>query len=156
MYEYEYSDLLTVCHSRSRWTACLWSSSCLSTHCWVYWTTCRNSTASLRTFVSYASRLSPQAPPPTPPSPLFPANHRPIQPARYVFLPLCTVCFRLIWSFLQEFKYVSFSQQYRSQTGSSANQSPTSPLSNQGFSPGGSPQVNITLLWFHSSFDDFV
>ncbi|XP_052466154.1 CREB-regulated transcription coactivator 1-like [Carassius gibelio] len=29
---------------------------------------------------------------------------------------------------------------YRSQTGSSANQSPTSPVSNQGFSPGGSPQ----------------
>ncbi|XP_073731923.1 CREB-regulated transcription coactivator 1b isoform X2 [Misgurnus anguillicaudatus] len=34
----------------------------------------------------------------------------------------------------------SFTQQYRSQTGSSANQSPTSPVSNQGFSPGGSPQ----------------
>ncbi|TRY57449.1 hypothetical protein DNTS_031435 [Danionella cerebrum] len=29
---------------------------------------------------------------------------------------------------------------YRSQTGSSTNQSPTSPVSNQGFSPGGSPQ----------------
>ncbi|XP_051528135.1 CREB-regulated transcription coactivator 1-like isoform X2 [Myxocyprinus asiaticus] len=29
---------------------------------------------------------------------------------------------------------------YRNQTGSSANQSPTSPVSNQGFSPGGSPQ----------------
>uniref|UniRef100_A0A4W4H8Q2 CREB regulated transcription coactivator 1a n=1 Tax=Electrophorus electricus TaxID=8005 RepID=A0A4W4H8Q2_ELEEL len=29
---------------------------------------------------------------------------------------------------------------YRSQTGSPANQSPTSPVSNQGFSPGGSPQ----------------
>uniref|UniRef100_A0A671PNE1 CREB regulated transcription coactivator 1b n=1 Tax=Sinocyclocheilus anshuiensis TaxID=1608454 RepID=A0A671PNE1_9TELE len=42
-----------------------------------------------------------------------------------------------------------------SQTGSSANQSPSSPVSNQGFSPGGSPQVSITLLWFHSSFDDF-
>lgn len=32
-------------------------------------------------------------------------------------------------------------QQYRSRVGSSANQSPTSPVSNQGFSPGGSPQV---------------
>lgn len=32
-------------------------------------------------------------------------------------------------------------QQYRNQTGSPANQSPTSPVSNQGFSPGGSPQV---------------
>ncbi|KAK1806025.1 hypothetical protein P4O66_013067, partial [Electrophorus voltai] len=32
------------------------------------------------------------------------------------------------------------SSQYRSQTGSPANQSPTSPVSNQGFSPGGSPQ----------------
>uniref|UniRef100_A0A3B3RYZ4 CREB regulated transcription coactivator 1 n=1 Tax=Paramormyrops kingsleyae TaxID=1676925 RepID=A0A3B3RYZ4_9TELE len=31
-------------------------------------------------------------------------------------------------------------QQYRSQAGSPANQSPTSPVSNQGFSPGGSPQ----------------
>ncbi|XP_041751725.1 CREB-regulated transcription coactivator 1-like isoform X3 [Coregonus clupeaformis] len=30
---------------------------------------------------------------------------------------------------------------YRSRAGSSANQSPTSPVSNQGFSPGGSPQV---------------
>ncbi|XP_028855717.1 CREB-regulated transcription coactivator 1b isoform X2 [Denticeps clupeoides] len=30
--------------------------------------------------------------------------------------------------------------QYRNQTGSPANQSPTSPVSNQGFSPGGSPQ----------------
>ncbi|XP_014830330.1 PREDICTED: CREB-regulated transcription coactivator 1-like [Poecilia mexicana] len=32
-------------------------------------------------------------------------------------------------------------QQYRHRVGSSANQSPTSPVSNQGFSPGGSPQV---------------
>ncbi|XP_016331555.1 CREB-regulated transcription coactivator 1-like isoform X3 [Sinocyclocheilus anshuiensis] len=31
-------------------------------------------------------------------------------------------------------------QQYRCRVGSSANQSPTSPVSNQGFSPGGSPQ----------------
>ncbi|XP_055084348.1 CREB-regulated transcription coactivator 1 [Periophthalmus magnuspinnatus] len=31
--------------------------------------------------------------------------------------------------------------QYRSRMGSSANQSPTSPVSNQGFSPGGSPQL---------------
>ncbi|KAK3533165.1 hypothetical protein QTP70_012421 [Hemibagrus guttatus] len=30
---------------------------------------------------------------------------------------------------------------YRNQTGSPANQSPTSPVSNQGFSPGGSPQL---------------
>lgn len=34
-------------------------------------------------------------------------------------------------------------QQYRNQTGSPANQSPTSPVSNQGFSPGGSPQVRV-------------
>nr|XP_029476914.1 CREB-regulated transcription coactivator 1-like [Oncorhynchus nerka] len=36
----------------------------------------------------------------------------------------------------------SFPQQYRSRAGSSANQSPTSPVSNQGFSPGGSPQCH--------------
>ena len=32
-------------------------------------------------------------------------------------------------------------QQYRASAGSPANQSPTSPVSNQGFSPGSSPQV---------------
>lgn len=32
-------------------------------------------------------------------------------------------------------------QQYRTSAGSPANQSPTSPVSNQGFSPGSSPQV---------------
>uniref|UniRef100_A0A3B4AWI7 Uncharacterized protein n=1 Tax=Periophthalmus magnuspinnatus TaxID=409849 RepID=A0A3B4AWI7_9GOBI len=41
--------------------------------------------------------------------------------------------------------------QYRSRMGSSANQSPTSPVSNQGFSPGGSPQVrSFSLLQSHS------
>ncbi|XP_077374000.1 CREB-regulated transcription coactivator 1-like isoform X3 [Festucalex cinctus] len=43
-------------------------------------------------------------------------------------------------------------QQYRSRVGSSANQSPTSPISNQGFSPGGSPQQNSIL---GSVFADF-
>ncbi|XP_017286854.1 CREB-regulated transcription coactivator 1 isoform X2 [Kryptolebias marmoratus] len=43
-------------------------------------------------------------------------------------------------------------QQYRSRVGSSANQSPTSPISNQGFSPGGSPQHNSIL---GSVFADF-
>ncbi|KAF3858468.1 hypothetical protein F7725_011669 [Dissostichus mawsoni] len=43
-------------------------------------------------------------------------------------------------------------QQYRSRIGSSANQSPTSPISNQGFSPGGSPQHNSIL---GSVFADF-
>ncbi|KAL0966657.1 hypothetical protein UPYG_G00297970 [Umbra pygmaea] len=46
----------------------------------------------------------------------------------------------------------SFPQQYRSRAGSSANQSPTSPVSNQGFSPGGSPQHNSIL---GSVFADF-
>ncbi|KAK2822210.1 hypothetical protein Q5P01_022275 [Channa striata] len=41
---------------------------------------------------------------------------------------------------------------YRSRVGSSANQSPTSPVSNQGFSPGGSPQHNSIL---GSVFADF-
>ncbi|XP_058617265.1 CREB-regulated transcription coactivator 1 isoform X6 [Onychostoma macrolepis] len=36
-------------------------------------------------------------------------------------------------------------QQYRCRVGSSANQSPTSPVSNQGFSPGGSPQHSSIL-----------
>ncbi|XP_036378224.1 CREB-regulated transcription coactivator 1b isoform X1 [Megalops cyprinoides] len=46
-------------------------------------------------------------------------------------------------------------QQYRSQTGSPANQSPTSPVSNQGFSPGGSPQHNSILgSIFGDSFYD--
>uniref|UniRef100_A0A8C6SK46 CREB regulated transcription coactivator 1a n=1 Tax=Neogobius melanostomus TaxID=47308 RepID=A0A8C6SK46_9GOBI len=44
------------------------------------------------------------------------------------------------------------SSQYRSRMGSSANQSPTSPVSNQGFSPGGSPQHNSIL---GSVFADF-
>lgn len=35
-------------------------------------------------------------------------------------------------------------QQYRTSAGSPANQSPTSPVSNQGFSPGSSPQVRDT------------
>ncbi|XP_034411126.1 CREB-regulated transcription coactivator 1 isoform X3 [Cyclopterus lumpus] len=43
-------------------------------------------------------------------------------------------------------------QQYRGRVGSSANQSPTSPVSNQGFSPGGSPQHNSIL---GSVFADF-
>ncbi|XP_015246591.1 PREDICTED: CREB-regulated transcription coactivator 1-like [Cyprinodon variegatus] len=43
-------------------------------------------------------------------------------------------------------------QQYRRRVGSSANQSPTSPVSNQGFSPGGSPQHNSIL---GSVFADF-
>ncbi|KAM9789777.1 CREB-regulated transcription coactivator 1-like [Neosynchiropus ocellatus] len=42
--------------------------------------------------------------------------------------------------------------QYRSRVGSSANQSPTSPVSNHGFSPGGSPQHNSIL---GSVFADF-
>ncbi|XP_031662483.1 CREB-regulated transcription coactivator 1 isoform X1 [Oncorhynchus kisutch] len=46
----------------------------------------------------------------------------------------------------------SFPQQYRSRAGSSANQSPTSPVSNQGFSPGGSPQHHSIL---GSVFADF-
>ncbi|KAM9428435.1 CREB-regulated transcription coactivator 1-like isoform 2-T2 [Salvelinus alpinus] len=46
----------------------------------------------------------------------------------------------------------SFPQQYRSRAGSSANQSPTSPVSNQGFSPGGSPQHHSIL---DSVFADF-
>ncbi|XP_054888532.1 CREB-regulated transcription coactivator 1 isoform X2 [Poeciliopsis prolifica] len=43
-------------------------------------------------------------------------------------------------------------QQFRHRVGSSANQSPTSPVSNQGFSPGGSPQHNSIL---GSVFADF-
>uniref|UniRef100_A0A8C2YBB7 CREB regulated transcription coactivator 1 n=1 Tax=Coturnix japonica TaxID=93934 RepID=A0A8C2YBB7_COTJA len=38
-------------------------------------------------------------------------------------------------------------QQYRSNAGSPANQSPTSPVSNQGFSPGSSPQVRDSLCY---------
>ncbi|XP_045846244.1 CREB-regulated transcription coactivator 1 isoform X4 [Meles meles] len=38
-------------------------------------------------------------------------------------------------------------QQYRASAGSPANQSPTSPVSNQGFSPGSSPQVPQSLPW---------
>ncbi|XP_051957484.1 CREB-regulated transcription coactivator 1-like [Xyrauchen texanus] len=42
---------------------------------------------------------------------------------------------------------------YRNQTGSSANQSPTSPVSNQGFSPGGSPQhIPVVGSIFGDSF----
>uniref|UniRef100_A0A8C1B583 CREB regulated transcription coactivator 1b n=1 Tax=Cyprinus carpio carpio TaxID=630221 RepID=A0A8C1B583_CYPCA len=44
---------------------------------------------------------------------------------------------------------------YRSQTGSSANQSPTSPVSNQGFSPGDSPQhIQVVGSIFGDSFYD--
>ncbi|CAM4732792.1 unnamed protein product [Leuciscus chuanchicus] len=44
---------------------------------------------------------------------------------------------------------------YRSQTGSSTNQSPTSPASNQGFSPGGSPQhIQVVGSIFGDSFYD--
>ncbi|XP_051531292.1 CREB-regulated transcription coactivator 1-like [Myxocyprinus asiaticus] len=42
---------------------------------------------------------------------------------------------------------------YRNQTGSSTNQSPTSPVSNQGFSPGGSPQhIPVVGSIFGDSF----
>ncbi|XP_060733922.1 CREB-regulated transcription coactivator 1b isoform X3 [Tachysurus vachellii] len=45
------------------------------------------------------------------------------------------------------------STQYRNQTGSPANQSPTSPVSNQGFSPGGSPQhIPVVGSIFGDSF----
>ncbi|XP_067086250.1 CREB-regulated transcription coactivator 1-like [Osmerus mordax] len=44
---------------------------------------------------------------------------------------------------------------YRNQTGSPANQSPTSPVSNQGFSPGGSPQhISVVGSIFGDSFYD--
>ncbi|KAM3875678.1 CREB-regulated transcription coactivator 1b [Diretmus argenteus] len=44
---------------------------------------------------------------------------------------------------------------YRNQTGSPANQSPTSPVSNQGFSPGGSPQhIPVVGSIFSDSFYD--
>ncbi|KAL4658822.1 CREB-regulated transcription coactivator 1 isoform X1 [Arapaima gigas] len=44
---------------------------------------------------------------------------------------------------------------YRSQAGSPANQSPTSPVSNQGFSPGGSPQhTSVVGSIFGDSFYD--
>uniref|UniRef100_H3DR64 CREB regulated transcription coactivator 1 n=1 Tax=Tetraodon nigroviridis TaxID=99883 RepID=H3DR64_TETNG len=47
-------------------------------------------------------------------------------------------------------------QQYRNQTGSPATQSPTSPVSNQGFSPGSSPQQHIPVVGsiFGDSFYD--
>ncbi|KAM3938856.1 CREB-regulated transcription coactivator 1 isoform 3-T3 [Leptodactylus fuscus] len=45
-------------------------------------------------------------------------------------------------------------QQYRSNAGSPANQSPTSPVSNQGFSPGSSPQHSILGSVFGDSFYD--
>ncbi|XP_069595055.1 CREB-regulated transcription coactivator 1 isoform X2 [Ranitomeya imitator] len=45
-------------------------------------------------------------------------------------------------------------QQYRSNAGSPANQSPTSPGSNQGFSPGSSPQHSILGSVFGDSFYD--
>nr|XP_020471750.1 CREB-regulated transcription coactivator 1-like isoform X2 [Monopterus albus] len=45
-------------------------------------------------------------------------------------------------------------QQYRSRVGSSANQSPTSPVSNQGFSPGGSPQHHSILGSIFADFYD--
>ncbi|KAM4548122.1 CREB-regulated transcription coactivator 1b isoform 1-T1 [Odontesthes bonariensis] len=44
---------------------------------------------------------------------------------------------------------------YRNQTGSPATQSPTSPVSNQGFSPGGSPQhISVVGSIFGDSFYD--
>uniref|UniRef100_A0A8C9VN88 CREB regulated transcription coactivator 1 n=1 Tax=Scleropages formosus TaxID=113540 RepID=A0A8C9VN88_SCLFO len=46
-------------------------------------------------------------------------------------------------------------RKYRSQAGSPANQSPTSPVSNQGFSPGGSPQhTSVVGSIFGDSFYD--
>ncbi|XP_063311470.1 CREB-regulated transcription coactivator 1 isoform X1 [Pelobates fuscus] len=45
-------------------------------------------------------------------------------------------------------------QQYRSNAGSPANQSPTSPVSNQGFSPGSSPQHSILGSMFGDSYYD--
>ncbi|XP_053321641.1 CREB-regulated transcription coactivator 1 isoform X3 [Spea bombifrons] len=45
-------------------------------------------------------------------------------------------------------------QQYRSNAGSPANQSPTSPVSNQGFSPGSSPQHSILGSVFGDSYYD--
>ncbi|KAM8961971.1 CREB-regulated transcription coactivator 1 isoform 1-T1 [Pelodytes ibericus] len=44
-------------------------------------------------------------------------------------------------------------QQYRSNAGSPANQSPTSPVSNQGFSPGSSPQHSILSSVFGDYYD---
>ncbi|XP_061878207.1 CREB-regulated transcription coactivator 1 isoform X2 [Entelurus aequoreus] len=49
---------------------------------------------------------------------------------------------------------MNLASQYRSRVGSSANQSPTSPVSNQGFSPGGSPQHNSILGSVFSDFYD--
>ncbi|KAM8961972.1 CREB-regulated transcription coactivator 1 isoform 2-T2 [Pelodytes ibericus] len=48
---------------------------------------------------------------------------------------------------------VSVLQQYRSNAGSPANQSPTSPVSNQGFSPGSSPQHSILSSVFGDYYD---
>uniref|UniRef100_UPI00398E7742 CREB-regulated transcription coactivator 1-like n=1 Tax=Pristiophorus japonicus TaxID=55135 RepID=UPI00398E7742 len=44
-------------------------------------------------------------------------------------------------------------QQFRSNAGSPANQSPTSPVSNQGFSPGSSPQTSILGSVFGDYYD---
>ncbi|KAM5194823.1 CREB-regulated transcription coactivator 1 isoform 3-T3 [Mantella aurantiaca] len=45
-------------------------------------------------------------------------------------------------------------QQYRSNAGSPSNQSPTSPVSNQGFSPGSSPQHSILSSVFGDAYYD--
>ncbi|XP_040178893.1 CREB-regulated transcription coactivator 1 isoform X1 [Rana temporaria] len=45
-------------------------------------------------------------------------------------------------------------QQYRSNAGSPSNQSPTSPVSNQGFSPGSSPQHSILGSMFGDTYYD--
>ncbi|XP_073452186.1 CREB-regulated transcription coactivator 1 isoform X1 [Aquarana catesbeiana] len=45
-------------------------------------------------------------------------------------------------------------QQYRSNAGSPSNQSPTSPVSNQGFSPGSSPQHSILGSMFGDAYYD--
>ncbi|XP_061634930.1 CREB-regulated transcription coactivator 1b isoform X5 [Phyllopteryx taeniolatus] len=45
---------------------------------------------------------------------------------------------------------------YRNQTGSPATQSPTSPVSNQGFSPGGSPQHMVGSIFGDSFYDQQV
>ncbi|XP_018423316.1 PREDICTED: CREB-regulated transcription coactivator 1 isoform X1 [Nanorana parkeri] len=45
-------------------------------------------------------------------------------------------------------------QQYRSSAGSPSNQSPTSPVSNQGFSPGSSPQHSILSSMFGDAYYD--
>nr|XP_020740151.1 CREB-regulated transcription coactivator 1 [Odocoileus virginianus texanus] len=95
------------------------------------------------TFFTQAGSQQPPPPQPQPPPPPPPASQQQPPPQPPQSPPENTGGPASVLTCLSS--QAPALQQYRTSAGSPANQSPTSPVSNQGFSPGSSPQHSSTL-----------